>query len=438
MAEPSTLPAVREVERGEVDAVWLPATLPSLADLDIIDRIAARAAASAYIAGARTPERAAMLILAGREVRIGPWQALTGIHIIKDRPCLSANLMGALVQRFIREQRGGIFRVTEHTEQRCTIEYRRPEWQTSSAVTWTIEDARRAGLVGEGGNWTKFPRQMLFSRATGEAARAGFPDVVAGLYTIEEADDLPVPTVTVSAPAPAPLPANPPRPIPAGAAAESAPGHAAAANGNGNGQSAADVRKTALAALHAYVGDRAGGDPHRGLKLVQSHLYDDDGELTDSSLTDESVWTIERLRDFYRRLRAMHPADLAMVVTSEDGGAEPSSPIEVDGQIVDPDTGEILVPAPDDRAITDREAALIEVRDRAQACASDRDWTALAADVGDDGRAWTILAEAARTTGTVNLLRRLARQANANTPELEALFNARAKAVRAAIEAATP
>jgi hypothetical protein len=434
MAEPSTLPAVREVERGEVDAVWLPATLPSLADLDIIDRIAARAAASAYIAGARTPERAAMLILAGREVRIGPWQALTGIHIIKDRPCLSANLMGALVQRFIREQRGGIFRVTEHTEQRCTIEYRRPEWQTSSAVTWTIEDARRAGLVGEGGNWTKFPRQMLFSRATGEAARAGFPDVVAGLYTIEEADDLPVPTVTVSAPAPAPLPANPPRPIPAGAAAESAPGHAAAANGNGNGQSAADVRKTALAALHAYVGDRAGGDPHRGLKLVQSHLYDDDGELTDSSLTDESVWTIERLRDFYRRLRSMHPADLVSVATSEDDGA---APIQVDGNLVDPETGEILTVA-DDRPITAREAALLDVRDRAQACQSAADWRALAAELGDDGEAWAVLAEEAQTVGTVNLLRAEARKAKANTPELEDVFNRRAKVVRELAQVATP
>ena len=96
--------------------------------------------------------------------------------------------------------------IVEATDDVATVQSRRREWPAEQWTrhTFTLADAERAKLLGK--NWITSPRAMLTARATGEACRATFPDVIAGLsYTADELDDMPRP------PAPAP-----PRPRPSG------------------------------------------------------------------------------------------------------------------------------------------------------------------------------------------------------------------------------
>jgi hypothetical protein len=57
--------------------------------------------------------------------------------------------------------------------------------QSPVTKTWTIERARKAGLL-EKDPWKKYPEQMLTWRAVSECARLVAPDVIGGLYLHEE------------------------------------------------------------------------------------------------------------------------------------------------------------------------------------------------------------------------------------------------------------
>lgn len=143
------------------------------------------------------PAAVAAAILAGREIGLGPMASLQHLHVIKGRPSMSAQMMRALVLAA-----GHTIRVHESTTTRCVLVGARrggPE----QAVTWTMDDARKAGINGHG-QWQTYPRQMLLARATAELCRAMFPDVLGGMaYTPEEADDMTEATV---APLEAPTP----------------------------------------------------------------------------------------------------------------------------------------------------------------------------------------------------------------------------------------
>jgi hypothetical protein len=104
------------------------------------------------------------------------------VNLISGRPALSAEAMRALVLA-----RGHTLLV-EASDTEATVRCRRREWPAEqwSSHTFTLEDAKRAGLAGKG-TWASYPRALLTARATSEACRATFPDVIAGLsYTPEE------------------------------------------------------------------------------------------------------------------------------------------------------------------------------------------------------------------------------------------------------------
>lgn len=60
-------------------------------------------------------------------------------------------------------------------------------------VEYTIEDAKREGLVKSGSRWVKDPGSMLRARATTKGIRIVAPQVIAGLYSPEELDSVPAP-----------------------------------------------------------------------------------------------------------------------------------------------------------------------------------------------------------------------------------------------------
>lgn len=131
------------------------------------------------------PAAVAAAMLRANELGISPMQGLAQIHVIKGRPGLAAELMRALVLAAGHE-----IWTEENTVTRVTLCGRRTGSDHVEKVTWTMDDAKRAGLGG-GDNWRKYPRAMLLARATSEMCRLTFADVIAGMsYSTEELQDL--------------------------------------------------------------------------------------------------------------------------------------------------------------------------------------------------------------------------------------------------------
>jgi len=166
--------------RGGVGAI-VPRTIDEVARL-------AKMAAESGLAKTTSPQAAGMLICAGLEIGLTPMQALLGMHMVEGRPTLAADTIVALVVR--RTDVCEYWRPIESTAERHTIETKRrgPEFQPVRR-TWTMDDAKRAGLAGKV-IWQRYPGDMLRHRCATALAREVFPDVIAGMaYTREEIGD---------------------------------------------------------------------------------------------------------------------------------------------------------------------------------------------------------------------------------------------------------
>jgi len=160
----------------------------------------------------RSPEQFLLITALGKELGLKPLASLRLIHIIENVPVVSGQLLLSLV----RHHKGpDALRITESDPEHAVVEVR--EGQFTRRFVFTLEDARRAGLSGKD-NWRKYPEQMCTWRAVAMAARACYPEVLSGLYAIEEVDELPVGDVPASvwedAPAPEIVPAAVPPPEP--------------------------------------------------------------------------------------------------------------------------------------------------------------------------------------------------------------------------------
>src|SRR4029077_16390834 len=76
----------------------------------------------------------------------------------------------------------------ETTTTRAIAAGRRQGTDRVGRVTWTLDDAKRAGLAGQP-NWRTYPAEMLRARASAALARAMFADVTLGIPAVEEVDD---------------------------------------------------------------------------------------------------------------------------------------------------------------------------------------------------------------------------------------------------------
>ena len=154
------------------------AKLENTTDLRSMGELMAR---SGFFADSRDAAQAAVKILAGQELGFGPFASMTGVHVIKGKCAISANLMAAAVKRSKRYD----FKVRKNTDAEAAIEFF--EGQTSLGIsTFTIEDAKTAGLTSND-TYKKFPRNMLYARAMSNGTRWFCPDVFAGpVYVPEE------------------------------------------------------------------------------------------------------------------------------------------------------------------------------------------------------------------------------------------------------------
>ena len=92
----------------------------------------------------------------------------------------------------------------EVTDESVTFRVTRRGMKTPIVSTYTMDDAKRAGLVKDGGNWAKHPKRMLKARAKGFAIKDGFADILKGIGVAETRDEFYAPPKDVAPPRPRP------------------------------------------------------------------------------------------------------------------------------------------------------------------------------------------------------------------------------------------
>ena len=137
------------------------------------------------------PESCLLAIQHGSEVGLSPMQSLQSIAVINGRPTIWGDAALALVQsspacEYIKEYIEG-----DGDQAVAVCEVKRRGYPAATVSTFSMFDAKRAGLAGKSGPWTQYPLRMLALRARGFALRNAFADALRGLVTAEEAQDYP-------------------------------------------------------------------------------------------------------------------------------------------------------------------------------------------------------------------------------------------------------
>ena len=180
----------------------LPAPVPiEPTNMAELERFAERAAKSGFF-GAKDPNQALMLAMAGRDLGLSYTQALRAFHVIEGKPVLSADGMVAVC--VTRRDLCRYFRTIESTDATCTVETHREGEPEPRKLSFTMAEAKRAGVASKQ-NWQRYPAQMLRARARSGLARDVYPDLLMGIYDPDEvgADAPEVIEAQVVEPAPA-------------------------------------------------------------------------------------------------------------------------------------------------------------------------------------------------------------------------------------------
>jgi hypothetical protein len=128
----------------------------------------------------RTPAQVAAVILAGRELGVGPMASLRSFYLVNGKLGMDASFVsGRMLAHGI-----GLEWLSD-TDECASVRLTRPGCAPYTS-TFTRQDAERAGLWNSA-TWRKYPRAMLRARAITAGARAYAADAFSGsVYTREE------------------------------------------------------------------------------------------------------------------------------------------------------------------------------------------------------------------------------------------------------------
>jgi hypothetical protein len=130
----------------------------------------------------KTPAAAVLMMQKARELGIPPLYGLSNIAVVQGKPVCTAELMLALIYR---DHGDGAVAVEHSDDESCAVRYRRRHARSSHLYAFTLEDAKRAGLL-RNDTWQKYPAAMLRARCISAVARMAFPDSIGGMYTPDE------------------------------------------------------------------------------------------------------------------------------------------------------------------------------------------------------------------------------------------------------------
>lgn len=122
----------------------------------------------------------------GMELGLQPLQAMQNIAVINGRPSIWGDAMLALVRGS-----GLLEKIDEDiSDTVCTCKLKR-KGEEAISRSFSLEEAKRAGLFEKAGPWKSYPKRMMQMRARAFALRDAFPDVLKGIHIAEESQDMP-------------------------------------------------------------------------------------------------------------------------------------------------------------------------------------------------------------------------------------------------------
>lgn len=155
--------------------------------LDEAFRVASAMAASGMTPkGVDKPEQVLVAIMAGAELGFAPFQAMQSFAVINGKPNIWGDALPALLWSRGFKIKEWFDNEDEPAKAFCQIT--RPDGDQIER-SFSVADAKRAGLLGKQGPWQQYQKRMLQMRARAFAARDGAADVLRGMHVAEEVQD---------------------------------------------------------------------------------------------------------------------------------------------------------------------------------------------------------------------------------------------------------
>ncbi len=160
------------------------------------------------------PANIMLAVQMGSELGLSPMQAVQNIAVVNGRPSVWGDALLGLVRNSPKCQDVAETITGEGDARTATCIVKRVG-ASDTVRSFSVADAKKASLWGKQGPWQQYPDRMLAMRARGFACRDAFPDVLKGLISAEEAQDIPADTfqgTTIQTTAePTPQPTQPAR-----------------------------------------------------------------------------------------------------------------------------------------------------------------------------------------------------------------------------------
>ena len=158
--------------------------IPAQDELKAIEIMAKHAVDSKYFEKLGGFAGVFSIAMYARELNIPVMSALFGgMSNILGKIQIAPQLMNAMIRK------AGHTLKIDSNDTRCVITGTRKDTGEQCTVSFSIEDARKAGIFKSGGGWDKYPSDMCFARALSRLARRLFPDVIGMAYVDGEIQD---------------------------------------------------------------------------------------------------------------------------------------------------------------------------------------------------------------------------------------------------------